>query len=396
MKRLTVVSAGLGADTVTAEALRAVERAQVLFGAPRLLALFGGAACRCEPVYTPEKIAPVLAEYKAGEFAVLVSGDAGFFSAAARLRESLADCEVEILPGVSSLNAFAARLGLSWQEMAAVSCHGRDGRLVDTVRRSRYTFALTGGNVPQLAQALCRAGFGELTVHVGEELGLPQERVRAMTVSALQTAETAPLTVLVIENGAPDGRCRTGIPDDEFLRGEVPMTKAEVRAVSMSKLAVAPDDVCWDVGCGTGSVTVELALAAWRGGVWAVDRDEAAVSLTRRNCEKFHVGNATVSVGSAPEALAEFPAPDTVFIGGSGRRMDGVFDAALAKNPRARIVVNAIALESVQSALNAFAGHGIPASTVQLSVSAARETAGLHMMLAQNPIYIISGGGKDE
>ena len=248
----------------------------------------------------------------------------------------------------------------------------------------------------ELAEVLCRAGFGQLTVQVGENMGMAGESIRATTVAELTGADVGSLAVLRIENPAPDSRVRFGIADGEFVRGDVPMTKAEIRAVTMSKLLPRPDDVCCDVGCGTGSVTVELALAAWRGHVYAVDRNEEAVALTEKNCAAFHLGNVTVRHGGAPEALEELPPLDVVFVGGSGKNMSAIFDTVLGKNPHARIVVNAIALESVQAALGAFAAHGLTAEVVQVGVSAAKTVAGLHMMMAQNPIFIISGGGSNE
>lgn len=396
MKLVTIVGTGMGPDTVTAEGLRAIEGADVLFGAPRMLADYAYLNKRAEAVYTAEKMRPVLAEYDEGRFAVLVSGDTGFYSAATKLCEELADCQVEVLPGISSLNYLSARLGKTWQDTALVSCHGRNGNLVDTVRRNATTFALTGGNVPELAEALCRAGFGGLTVQVGENMGMAEESIRTMTAEELTGALVGSLAVLRIENPNSDSRVRFGIPDGEFVRGEVPMTKAEIRAISMSKLLPRPDDVCCDVGCGTGSVTVEMALAAWRGHVYAIDKNEEAVALTERNCAAFHLGNVTVRHGGAPEALNDLPPLDVVFVGGSGKNMDAIFDAVLGKNPRAHIVVNAIALESVQAALNAFAAHGLAAEVVQVGVAAAKTVAGLHMMMAQNPIFIISGGGRDE
>ncbi len=396
MKLVTIVGTGMGPDTVTAEGLRAIEGADVLFGAPRMLADYAYLNKRAEAVYTAEKMRPVLAEYDEGRFAVLVSGDTGFYSAATKLCEELADCQVEVLPGISSLNYLSARLGKTWQDTALVSCHGRSGNLVDTVRRNSATFALTGGNVPELAEALCRAGFGGLTVQVGENMGMAEESIRTMTAEELTGAQVGSLAVLRIENPRADSRVRFGIPDGEFVRGEVPMTKAEIRAISMSKLLPRPDDVCCDVGCGTGSVTVEMALASWRGHVYAIDKNEEAVALTERNCAAFHLGNVTVRHGGAPEALNDLPPLDVVFVGGSGKNMNAIFDVVLGKNPRAHIVVNAIALESVQAALNAFAAHGLAAEVVQVGVAAAKTVAGLHMMMAQNPIFIISGGGRDE
>jgi precorrin-6Y C5,15-methyltransferase (decarboxylating) len=396
MKTVTIVGTGMGPGTVTAEGLRAIESADVLLGAPRMLADYAYLNKTSVAAYTAEKIRPVLTQHGDGSYAVLVSGDTGFYSAAAALCRELEGCEVRVLPGISSLNYFCARLGRTWQDTALVSCHGRNGSLVDTVRRSVATFALTGGNIPDLADALCRAGFGGLTARVGERLGMEEERILSMSVEQLKEENFDSLAVLLIENPAPDDRTRCGIPDGEFVRGKVPMTKAEIRAITMSKLGIRPGDVCWDVGCGTGSVTVEMALAAYKGRVYGVDKNEEAVALTEQNAAAFHLGNVNAICGGAPEALRDLPTPDAVFIGGSGGRMDAVFDIILDKNPRARIVVNAIALESVQAALAAFAAHGMEPELVQVGVSAAKAVAGLHMMMAQNPIFIISGGGSHE
>ena len=132
MKTVTIVGAGMGPDTVTQEGLRAIERADALFGAPRMLADYAYLNKRAEAVYTADKMRPVLAEYDEDRFAVLVSGDTGFYSAAAKLCQELTDCQVDVLPGISSLNYFAARLGRTWQDTALVSCHGRIGNLADT------------------------------------------------------------------------------------------------------------------------------------------------------------------------------------------------------------------------------------------------------------------------
>jgi len=396
VKTVWIVGVGTGPDTLTREAARAVETAQVLFGAPRLLAAYAPDGAPQEPLYTPETIAPVVAASGCDRFAVLVSGDTGFYSAALRLCAELTGCEIKVLPGVSSLNCFFARIARPWQNAALVSCHGRGANLVDTVRRNAETFALTGGNVPQLAAALCDAGFGDLTATVGQELGLPGERIDRMSVRALARAEISPLSVLLIDNPAPDARARTGIPDGEFIRGDVPMTKSPVRAVTMSRLAVRPEDLCFDIGAGTGSVTVEMALAAYRGHVWAIDKNPEAVSLTRKNCAAFHLGNVTALHAGALEALGELPAPDAVFLGGSGGGMRQLVDLVLSKNPNARIVANAIALESAQAALEALEAHGLETELLQIGTGIGRRVAGLHMMTAQNPIFIVTGGPSHE
>ena len=205
---------------------------------------------------------------------------------------------------------------------------------------------------------------------------------------------TDTLTVLVIDNPDPDDRCPTGIADERFVRGDVPMTKSAVRAVTMSKLNLRSTDVCCDVGCGTGSVTVEMALSAWRGRVYAIDKNPDAVALTKQNCTAFHVGNVTALEGDALEMLRTLPALDAVFIGGSSGQMKELVQTAVEKNPAVRIVVNAIALETLQSAMDALSACGLEPEVAQIGSAETKAVGRVHMLTAQNPIFIISGGGR--
>ena len=172
------------------------------------------------------------------------------------------------------------------------------------------------------------------------------------------------------------------------------MTKQEVRAAALAKLAVQPGDTLWDVGAGTGSVSVELALAAPRGHVYAVECDPEACGLIRQNRETFHACNLTLVEGRAPAALADLPAPDAVFIGGTKGGMEAVVDTVLARNPNARICISAIALETLSAAVAALTAHGLAAEVTQIAVSRTRPTGRLHMLMANNPIFLITGECK--
>ena len=174
------------------------------------------------------------------------------------------------------------------------------------------------------------------------------------------------------------------------IRGKTPMTKQEVRAAALAKLAVRPTDTLWDVGAGTGSVSVELALAAPAGRVCAVECDAEACDLIRQNRAKFAVQNLHLTEGLAPAALADWPAPDAVFIGGSKGSLRAVVDAALAANPDARLCISAIALETLQEAVAALTAHGLTAQVTQIAVSRSRAAGSLHLLMANNPVFLIA------
>ena len=174
------------------------------------------------------------------------------------------------------------------------------------------------------------------------------------------------------------------------------MTKSEVRSVCLSKLQLDTDSICWDVGAGSGSVAIEMALQAWKGHTYAIERKEAAVELLRENKRKLGADNLTVVSGMAPEACATLPAPTHAFIGGSSGNMQEIIKLLLEKNPDVRIVATAIALESIAELTDCLK-HFVFAKTevVSLSVARNRKAGSYNLMTGQNPIYIFTmQGGK--
>ncbi len=409
MKQVFIIGTGPNPAQISGEALTHLQEAEVLIGAARMVEPFAHLGKTVYPVYQPDKVAQVIKESSHRRFAIPVSGDVGFFSAAAGINEALQETagrgpgnrlEVRFIPGLSSLASFFAKLKMSWQDAALLSLHGAAGDIAGQVRRHRKTFCLTGNNLPEIGQTLIKAGYGSLPVYIGENLDYENEKISKTTAAALAETAGASLSVLLIINEGFDPRVRTGIADEEFLRGDVPMTKAEVRAVTMAKLAVSPGDICYDIGAGTGSVTVEMALAAYGGHVFAIEQKGEAVALIEENCRRFHVGNVTPILGKAPAALAtleeleKLPPADVVFIGGSGGQMSEILEYAMSRNPRVRIVINVIALENLTASLQLLTALGLSdIEVVQVSVAKANKVAGLHMMMAQNPIFIISAGG---
>lgn len=392
MKLVYIVGTGTnGAGSLTYDAWRAIEDSSLLIGAKRMLEPYAGNDKDCLAAVKAEDIAEAVKKSGEQKIAVLMSGDVGFYSGASSLLPLLDDCETQLIPGISSVNAFFAKIKKPWQNAHFVSLHGRESDIVAAVRRNAETFCITGGGVALIAEVLKEYGFGGLKVYVGENLGYDSEKISVTTVEKLASASAASLCVLLIENEKPDARTSAGIPDEDFLRGKAPMTKAEVRAVTLSKLRLKPSDVCYDVGAGTGSVTVEMALSSYNGRVYAIERDGEALPLIRKNALKHRAANIDVICGEAPEALYNLPAPDAVFIGGAGGNLAEIIDLILDKNQNARIVVNAITLETIHLAVSAFEGAGITPETVQVSVSKTRKLGRYNLLTAQNPVFIISG-----
>jgi precorrin-6Y C5,15-methyltransferase (decarboxylating) len=393
---VTLIGIGCGtADTVTREARHAIAGAKLLVGAPRLLEALqkdiAAPDCRCAAAVRPDDILALL-DGAEGDACVLFSGDSGFFSGARRLLPRLAGREVRVLPGVSSLQVFAARLGRPWQDWSLCSAHGTDCDAVAEVCHGRPVFFLTGGRLG--AAALCRqleqAGLGELAVTVGEELTLPGECITRGTAAEMAERTFAPLSVVLAEAAPCPIRRAPGLPDETFLRGHgVPMTKQEVRAAILSKLAVGPEDVCWDIGAGTGSVSVELALCSRA--VWAVEHKAEALELARRNRVRCGAWKLRLLEGHAPEILAELPRPDAVFVGGSDGNLEAILRRVHEANPDCRVCVAAVTLENLAAASAVVGELWEKMQVTQLAVTHSRAAGTLHLMMAQNPVYLITG-----
>lgn len=396
---VTLVGVGCGTEaTLTQEARRALLAADYLIGARRLLDELSGEYTANRAAATkPQAIWELLAASGAERPCVAYSGDSGFYSGARSLLPILRahGAAANVLPGVSSVQALAARLGRPWQDWKLVSAHGVECDVLAAVSLGRPAFFLTGGALgpSALCGRLAEAGLGALPVTIGENLTYPDERILTGRAADFAGRECAPLSVLLAEPAPRAPQRAPGWPDDAFERGDkIPMTKQEVRAAILSKLAVSPEDVCWDVGAGTGSVSVEMALMARE--VWAVECKPEACGLIRANRARFFTHNLHVVEGLAPEALASLPRPDAVFVGGSNGSLPAILRVVHAANPEARVCASAIALETLSAAVDAMTALGYDVEVTQVSVSRTRAVGTLHLLMAQNPVFLITGTSR--
>ncbi len=413
IKDAKVVIAGIGMGSLgsmTGDVKRAIEEADCLIGASRMLETAREIGDRPSfKAIAPEAIMAVIKEHpEYGKFCVLMSGDTGFFSGTKKLLPLLkeAGIECEVLPGLSSMSYLASRVGESYDGIKMVSLHGRSRNIAADVRQNEKVLCLVGGEdgTSDLIRTLVDNGLGHVTVHVGERLGYDNEKITTARAEALMNESFDSLSAVIIVNPKAGKRLNFGFRDSDFQRGGdsegvVPMTKSEVRAAVLSKLQLEDDSVCWDIGAGTGSVSIEMALNAPYGQVYAIEKKEKALELLKENLVKFSAGNVIPVPGTAPEALTDLPAPTHVFIGGSSGNMKEIIDLILAKNPTARIIASAVSLETVgELAALIKEYYFADREVVCLSVARAREIGNYNLMMGQNPIYIftIQAGGQEE
>ena len=407
MRKVTIIGAGPGnPDLLSRAALDAIDFADVVIGAHRALAGIDVPpdVVRCELVKTADIVAELTDAASWQRAVVVMTGDVGLFSGARRLVEALsgdAQVDVRVIPGISSASYLAARLARPWQDWRFASAHGVACDIVAEAERAGELFlATSGGEDPsRLSGELVQAGFGDACVTVAERLSYPDERITCATASEIAGQTFDDLNVMLIEfaGGAASSRwpyASSGIPDELFIRGDVPMTKQEVRAVALAKLRLTATDTVWDVGAGTGSVSIEAALVARAGSVWAVERNATGVRLIRENADAFGCGNVHAVPGVAPEALAKLPVPDAVFVGGSAGELPSIVEAALEKNSQVRLCVPCVTVETLTEACTLLSGSRFKGfEACQVSAARAEAVGSHHLMKAQNPVFLVSARG---
>lgn len=408
--RITLAGIGMGnPDCLTKEVERAIAEADILLGADRMIA---GYQPKIEkmPYYTSEQIIPYLEKMSKGTIGrddiktvILFSGDTGFYSGCQKLYDALLravndgrlQADVTVMPGISSVAYLAACMGENYQDAVICSMHGKElPDLAKKIRKGKRLFLLMSGlrDVHKLGKLLLNAGLTECTVTAGYQLSYPEQRIMELRPEECMQLQEDGLYICCIKNPDPERKTLThGRKDGEFIRDKVPMTKEEVREVSICKLKLYEGAVVYDIGSGTGSVAAEIAGLSDEIKVFAVEYKEEAVSLIAQNKEKFGLDNIEIVSGKAPDGLEELPVPTHAFIGGSSGRMKEILSALYQKNSQMRVVINAISMETIceiKEVLSAFPIQN--EDVVQIQASRAKRVGTYHLMQAENPVWICS------
>ena len=418
-ENMEIILAGIGMGHVnglTKEVERVISEADILLGAERMLNAVYSKAER-HPFYQAEQVIPYLHDIQSGSLfeenkkvVILFSGDSGFYSGCqplyAALEKEITEGRIKaslrILPGISSIAYLASCIGESYHDAAVYSIHGKKlYNLAHRIKSRSKTFLITSGvkDINQLGELLTDAGMQKCEIITGYQLSYEEQRVERHTpLECMELKEEGLYTCFVKNPYATQRRLTHGVADGQFIRDRVPMTKEEIREVSICKLRLKEKAVVYDIGSGTGSIAIEIAGISDDIQVYAVEQKHEAVLLIEKNKKKFELQNVTVVESRAPEGLTELPMATHAFIGGSGGRLKEILVSLRQMNPDMRVVVNAVSMETICEMREILSMDDMikEEEIVQLQVSRAKKAGNYHLMQSENPVWICAFDFCDE
>lgn len=410
-ENMEIILAGIGMGHVnglTKEVERVISEVDILLGAERMLNAVYSKAER-HPFYQAEQVIPYLHDIQSGSLfeenkkvVILFSGDSGFYSGCqplyAALEKEITEGRIKaslrILPGISSIAYLASCIGESYHDAAVYSIHGKKlYNLAHRIKSRSKTFLITSGvkDINQLGELLTDAGMQKCEIITGYQLSYEEQRVERHTpLECMELKEEGLYTCFVKNPYATQRRLTHGVADGQFIRDRVPMTKEEIREVSICKLRLKEKAVVYDIGSGTGSIAIEIAGISDDIQVYAVEQKHEAVLLIEKNKKKFELQNVTVVESRAPEGLTELPMATHAFIGGSGGRLKEILVSLRQMNPDMRVVVNAVSMETICEMREILSMDDMikEEEIVQLQVSRAKKAGNYHLMQSENPVWI--------
>jgi precorrin-6B C5,15-methyltransferase / cobalt-precorrin-6B C5,C15-methyltransferase len=400
---------GVGSDGLrglTGRARELLQQAEVLLGSEQTLNLLPELKARRIAIGAELGETAQFLESNLGKerMVVVASGDPLFYGVARWLCDRLGKERFEVLPHVSSMQLAFARIKESWEEayLTNLATHSLED-VLDRVRTAETVGLFTSEeeDPPTIARQLLARGIDYFKAYVCENLGAPDERVTQGELSDIQDMEFASLNVMILKRkpGRPDqqraaGRFRRfGNPDDVFAQSRPKsglITQAEVRAIALAQLDVQPASVVWDIGAGSGSVSLEAAQLAHLGMVYAIEQDVADYHLIVANAQTFGLRNLTAIHGLAPAVFDGLPAPDCIFVGGLGKEVARLLEAAFAAlRPGGRIVVHVASLDNlsaVYATLKSLAPH---VSALLVNLARGNEQLETLRFEALNPTFLL-------
>src|SRR3989338_830703 len=415
---ICIIGIGIeGKSSLSQRALGLIKGASMLVGGRRHLACFPEFKGSKMPIgsnlYDVLKVLNLKSQITNRKSAVvLATGDPNFFGIADFIIKKFGKKSVEIIPNASTLQAAFARIKENWNDARFLSLHGRDGNIDDAIdeiiKYAKVGILTAPENSPsKIAKAMVDKGITHYKTYVCEDLGTEKERITQGTLKQIAGKKFSPLNVMVLikqqeVRGGRQGQNPQpptsnlppsfGIPDSAFSHSNGMITKEEIRVISLSKLKLKNDSILWDIGAGSGSLSVEAALLARDGKVFAIEKEKSRVTHIERNKKRFATTNLEVINKNALDVLKGLTTPDAVFVGGGGRDISKIL-AVCSKRIRhgGRMVINAISIETLMGATDFFKKAGWNTETISVNIAKTIDVASLHLFNAHNPIFIITG-----
>ena len=402
MKPVFVIGMGLTPDDLTAKHLEIVKDADVLVGGKRHLEYFRDHTADKKEISKDLKGVIRYIESKAGmeNIVILASGDPLFFGIGSLLIESIGPENVTIYPNISTVAAAFSRIKEPWNDASVVSLHGRDSEreLLNIIASKDKIAVYTDPekNPAWIAKLLIKKNIIDFNICVFEKLGTSSERIKWHTIKQTARMKFSEPNLVVLKRikCQPEKKCNKflGMPDKCYEHDKGLITKAEIRAVTISKLRILPEHILWDLGAGSGSIAIEASILANKGMVIALEQKKERVKQIDNNRKRFGATNMKIIKATLPKGLEKLPEPDRIFIGGGGQNLKKIIIAAAGYLKHdGIIVINTILIPSIETALETLKQLGFKTDIVQVQISRSKEMPRGEMLGAENPVWIITG-----
>lgn len=405
MNLLTIIGIGPGSEGYFMPAARErMRNAHTVIAAGRILPMLQNVCGDTEANFCPMgkikdtfiKIDTLLKENKA--VALVVSGDPLLYSLYRTiLKDEISEnWKMEVIPGIGSMQMLGAALGETMEDARLMSVHGRShspGTIALMVTENPKVFFLCSKEQGPawLSRIMLDYHLEDVEVFSGAYLSYENQELLSGSPEQMVGKEFPSLCVAMIKNPHPKKITRPCfLSDEDFERGKTPMTKEEIRVLILHKMKLHPEHVVWDIGAGTGSVSIECARQVPFGQVHSVERDGDAVALIKKNREKFAADNLTVYHGDAVEQIAGLPVPDRVFIGGSGGKLDEILALIAGFDRKVRVCIAAVTLETIAEAGEILGRYDETYDVIQATIGRGRKIGSYHIMDTNNPVMLFT------
>jgi len=407
MKPVNIIGIGMTFEDLTARHLDIIDKADILVGGKRLLSLFEKSGARKKIIGKDIDgvVNFVKREMKTNRVVVLASGDPMFYGVGRRLVKAVGAQHTVVHPNISSVAAAFARIKEPWDDAGVVSLHGRqnENRLLKALEEENKIAVFTDpkNNPAWLAARLMKNQFFNYKMCVLEALGANSEKVRWYTLAEAAKLEFADPNMVILKRssiGVKDTMpLSLGAPDSWYDHQKGLITKSEIRAITLSKLCLATEHILWDLGAGSGSVSVEAGLMIKKGQIFAIEKNAERVAQIKDNQKRFGISNLTVIQADLPQGLEKIPRPDRVFIGGGGRQLKAIITAAARYlRPEGVMVINTVLIPSVETARATLEKLQFKTELIQVQINRSRPMPWAARLEASNPVWIVTGIRKVE